>query len=598
MSSIMSMSAAGFADLGGVASFIAHEIDAVAKAGIMSGDGHYFRPGDAMSRAEMAEALVALVGEASDQVSTDSRSGLYTAKGVTSYDEFADVRLSEPAHVSRAVSVAYELGITEGVGDGTMFDPGGDVTRGQMAAFITRALAHTSLRPAGITAQRDGDNIVASVRDANLAPVSNAVVDIFSADNANLSRAFKDDGSCGTAVQPSTGCQIDAQDYATGADGDVSLALPTIILNGVTVWVWTGDIGDKFSSATTDAFELELTEEATPAVGSGLKVTSDLAKHARFAHFGSTVNVTVQLVDADGTATGNDSSKWSVNAAISVHGGPNPGTTILNRQTITVKLDADGAGSFSLTMSDPDARNPNRNAVSFVLSGSGPGPDGDDLDLDGDSVTITGLREDEENQVPGCEALCGSVRFNDASPEVTAVEVDGGGYHTNPGAGTTVANTALVTIYDQYGDPVPGQPVRLSSNSRDENRPGDASTPARSRVTGRNGTVRIGYTHTGDADGHIEKLLAKVGMGTCDQSHVTCSNEVEVFWVADAQVNELRGKFLRADADRNSVVVDTNEADRWRGPTRVVYDSNDQFRIDGQPATIDKFEAELAKLGQ
>ena len=59
------------------------------------------------------------------------------------------------------------------------YEPDGTVNRGQMAAFITRALAHTPVRPAGVTAQFDGADVIVSVRNAQYRPVSRAVVDVF-----------------------------------------------------------------------------------------------------------------------------------------------------------------------------------------------------------------------------------------------------------------------------------------------------------------------------------------------------------------------------------------------------------------------------------
>ncbi len=48
--------------------------------------------------------------------------------------------------MSEAASFAYELGITSGYGDGT-FRPDIPVTRGQMAVFISRTLAHVPNQP-------------------------------------------------------------------------------------------------------------------------------------------------------------------------------------------------------------------------------------------------------------------------------------------------------------------------------------------------------------------------------------------------------------------------------------------------------------------
>ena len=53
-----------------------------------------------------------------------------------------------------AVSALYELGVAKGTGMG-YFSPAASVSRAEMAAFITRALGHTSARPAGVSIQSD-----------------------------------------------------------------------------------------------------------------------------------------------------------------------------------------------------------------------------------------------------------------------------------------------------------------------------------------------------------------------------------------------------------------------------------------------------------
>ena len=80
------------------------------------------------------------------------------------------------------------------------YEPHATVNRGQMAAFITRALAHTQARPEGVTAQFIGpDEVLVSVRDENFAPVSNVVVDLFRIDTNGLDLAFRANGSCNEA---------------------------------------------------------------------------------------------------------------------------------------------------------------------------------------------------------------------------------------------------------------------------------------------------------------------------------------------------------------------------------------------------------------
>ncbi len=582
----MHMSAAGFSDLGSVASWIGHEIDNVVKAGVMSGDNSHFYPDDAMSRVDMAVALVALVDKASTEVSTD-RSGLFRlGTGTTSEapnDSFDDVRMGYPAHIDRAVSVAYELGITSGVGDGTSFDPSGSVTRGQMAAFITRAMDHTGLRPAGVTAQAYGSDIVVSVRDANLAPVTNAAIDGFWVDNAQMSRAFRDDGTCGhvMALELETNvCEIDKDDKATGANGDVSLSGPaTIGDSGVTVWVWSGAAGAKFSSTDTAAFEMELTKEAVPSPGVMVRDSTDLAKDAQKARYGSTVHLNIQLIDAKGAATGVGAGDWSLSVVVKLHAGDDPKMdSVYSQETIELALDASGAASIPLTASDP---NP---------SSAYPATTGSDTSAVSYEITPT-MGEDVQAKIMG------QVFFSDEEPDVTTVSVDVGSYHTDPGPTSGAGVTATVSVLDQYGAAMSGVEVRLSSNQS-----GKSKVPSRERVTGRDGTVRISYTHEGSGMGHAEMLTAKYGTGPCEQDidknpidgGTQPCGRAHVYWVEDAMDGSEMGGLLTIDTDRNAVILnkDTSGANNNVRPVRAIYDSNDQFRdgSDDDAISIDDFE--------
>ena len=620
----MHMSAAGFSDLGSVASWIGHEIDNIVKAGVMSGHNSHFDPDDAMSRVDMAVALVTLVDKASSAVSTDNsgRFMLGTAPNpVTSAnDYFDDVRMGYPAHVDNAVSVAYELGITGGVGDGTSFDPSGSVTRGQMAAFITRAMDHTGLRPAGVTAQSDGSNIVVSVRDANLAPVANAVVDGFYTDNASMSRAFKDDGTCNNVMklEGDKVCEIDSQDRATGANGDVTLSGPAMIgESGVTAWVWTGTSGAMFNSTDTSAFEMELTDEPEPESGTTLSVTSDLAADALLAfdppsrvplaRYGSTVNLNIQLIDNSGTATGIGAENWELSVAVKLHAGPTTSDSVFSQETLKLSLDASGAASVALSANDPNPQSAaaDTSAVSFSITGTkgvNQGISESDVEIAANLHEDDASDDDDGDGAPDDdgEVADGYVQFSDEAPAVTAVAVDAGQYHSNPGPNAGASNTATISVFDQYGASMSGVLVRLSSNEPGV-RDGKSNVPGTSRVTGRDGTVRISYSHTGSDVGHDEMLTAKHGMGVCeDRGGIRPCGRATVYWVTDAMMDN-DGTLLTVDTDRNAVIVDDIVDDmdiELPGvvPVRAIYDSNDQFLLanagdtSGSPVSIDAFE--------
>ena len=65
-----------------------------------------------------------------------------------------------------------------------------------MASFIIRVLAHSNVRPRGLSAQVDGGIITVSVRDTDFAPVVNQAVDAFSTPATQEEKALKADGTC------------------------------------------------------------------------------------------------------------------------------------------------------------------------------------------------------------------------------------------------------------------------------------------------------------------------------------------------------------------------------------------------------------------
>ena len=134
-----------------------------------------FDPYGIVDRTEMALLLTRLLDEAGSVVNFNSNGDvLLDANGDGSQsqpdDYFKDARDLVPVSADAAISAAYELGITTGAdttpASGTAqpgldfyYRPRGSVTRGQMAAFITRTLAHTLDPPQGrkrpVRRQRD-----------------------------------------------------------------------------------------------------------------------------------------------------------------------------------------------------------------------------------------------------------------------------------------------------------------------------------------------------------------------------------------------------------------------------------------------------------
>ncbi|SFL85042.1 S-layer homology domain-containing protein [Salibacterium qingdaonense] len=96
-------------------------IAAVAKAGIMTGSGNTFEPGDSLTRAEMAVVLSNAFGLEGSMEQT-----------------FSDV--SEDFWAADAIETLGAKRITSGREDGS-FGPGEDTTRAQFSVFLSRALS-------------------------------------------------------------------------------------------------------------------------------------------------------------------------------------------------------------------------------------------------------------------------------------------------------------------------------------------------------------------------------------------------------------------------------------------------------------------------
>ena len=475
------------------------------------------------------------------------------------------------------------------------FSPAASVSRGQMAAFITRALAHTTARPAGVTIQSDGPGeVIISVRDANFHPLANAQLDIFSASADRVDEAFKADGSCNeprlTDVAGNADvCEIDGLDAITNLSGDFDPGTITVNVKagGTTVWAWTGERGDKVEDGGEGLASIVLTE-AAPVTASDAKVKTDMAMGVTRVHFGSTVTVTIQLVG--------DASTNRADAVPSPDGGSNSYTVTIRRATDTniaedatpaavddtgasskttqvLKVDATGKATFEITASDPDAtdrNNPNGDAtatpvvpnkidrvrvtyeVAPATTNGGPAVDNDISDTAAGSQTIT---------------------FSDAKAVMTGASVKpAAAFLTRPMSGKA-SNVATVTVVDQYGKPVRNHLVRLSS----EHVPATdrSSTFPVARRTDSSGSVRIGYTYEGA--GSVETITVNTASDATAAATLDpiTGATADFYWAAPAAGPDVAsGTVLAADLDNNTIIVEGTD-----GPQLVLYDDNDQYAV-------------------
>ena len=276
-------------------------------------------------------------------------------------------------------------------------------------------------------------------------------------------------------------------------------------------------------------------------------------------------------------------------------------------------IGSDGSGTFTTTAADPDPDNTGQ--IITVRY----------------TVTVK-VGNADLAAVPSP----GTVVFSDEASEVTYVTVEVGGAQVAPGTSGTAGYAATVTVLDQFGNPFKSAGVILKSNNPtgEDDTTGSTirTTPL---LTGNSGTVRIGYSYSGDAaeetlvamwDGYLPAIhlnddgdtdddgeRAQFGtLGTADDpitGAYTCTEvedvcgDTSVYWVLPAVAqNQGAVTVLSGDADNDQAIVDV-QTDGNVTPTSVNYDSNDFFtvisEVDGldvsTPSTLDDFEAALSK---
>ena len=484
------------------------------------------------------------------------------------WDYFADSRSSQNRVSDSAASALYELGVANGTGMGN-FSPASTVSRGAMAAFITRALAHTTARPEGVTVQElatGGAKV--SVRDDNFRPVANASLDLFSIDTANLNRAFRNDGSCNTGQladasggSGSKKCEIDFIDPVTQVGtGDYDQAI-TAAEGGTTLWVWTGEVGDKVTRDSEGVAMINLTK-SSPTSGAHVKVSTSEPRSISLNRFGSTVTVTVQLVnnaDAEKNAVPSatqlaETYSLSIRECRVTNNAADANAVLTtcsatdseNTDPGSFKLGPTGEATFDVSLADPDAddtgdTNPDTGVVTYVIT------------LPAGITIATG------------SAVSGDVSFSEAASVVTAVTVSTPIDYAMVPASGTAGNTAVVSVTDQYGAGMSGQSVLLS---RSDAGAANSTFPSQGRSTGVDGKVRIGYAHNTTSE--AETITATV---TVDGSPVT--GTATFYWVDDGGTTGSTLAVEAGDLEKNEIVV--ANGDGTFGLIR--YDSNDQFTV-------------------
>ena len=555
-----------------------------------------FAPDEPINRAEMAVYLRNIVRAASPDLFDDDGE----LADIEKLDQFMDARHTTTGATSDAVAAIYELGITSGQ-TATTYNPGGFVRRSNMALFITRTLAHTTLRPAGLTVQQDGAKIVASLRDRTFSPVNDAYVDVFVADIEDADDAFDADGECDTDVVRESpryyhdACEIDVADAQTD-NGDTEIDFSEeLTSDGLVVWVWSGDLRDTADEDGVVETRFNTDDLPPPAASqmtvtySGLRTQPDGETVVMTARKGTKVTVHLQM---QGSYIGEEDELVDVPAP--------SGETEYSLDVETTVPDGDDVDE------DPDLyeRRPARR-IALSVDGSGsfelPVFDISEYDV---TFTLTPVNHDVYAK-PGTE----TVGFRSGDPTATTVVVDPIDVWvqtTERSAGATSRNNVHVMVLDQYGRPMANVNVLLTS-SADGQDPDVWGLVTRSRgYTTRSNGVLIGYNYSGGAV--VERLIAGIdndaedtdGHGALPEDPAHCADPTQdrdnamdvcgtasVYWADEAPDTSQDDTsqddtyaVVHADTDNEKIVVQKGVS----APVVIDYEdanTGDAFYVDG-----------------
>ena len=554
----------GFMDIADLPRQSRDAINQLAEIGITDGKtARTYAPEGVVTRQQMAKFLARFLELAQVGV------GGVDIEDVSPDDELFEDIDNLPRSIYRAITELYELGVVQGTSE-PRFSPSQPVTRAQMALFITRALAHTNARPAGITLQ-PGDStvfaessteIVVSVRDRHQRPVVDGSVDLFHASASE--DPFDNNGRCEEdEVTPEFGdepCEIDRGDEITDSDGNLLYDLQ--IDYDLVLYAWTGDLDDRFDVDRTDYVSVEY-NAVKPAVA--FELTDDMHPAAEKAPFGRRVDFTFQLVDEDGDPVAQE------DVELTVISEERTDERVIRIRTRDHRTDESGRVELYFRIERPRA---SADDITGYLDLDVDHSDGLDV-IDETAVGIldtnTELEWSAEDDVPTSLVL-----------EQTVA------YHTASASGSGARNTVRATLVDQYGDPVRGEKIHFFSNDslglfRDPN----DSTMAQSRYrpnTNRSGQATVRYTRDSINAG-TEEIWA------VSEDDGIESARVNHYWVVRAPARNLVDfTVLIHNEDRDILVIGRT----GEGPYVIAYDDDDdRFNEDTQAESYDSFARNL-----
>ena len=610
---------AGFQDLVGL--FAEKAADCLAHYGITSGVAPgQFSPGDAVPRWQMALFLVRAAGPA----------GIVVPQAID--QGFTDLAGLAPPERD-AINQLAAIGITRGT-KASAFVPYGEVTRRQMALFLSRFLERASLGPGGkkITdvkpddqTLRDLDGLSYEAHEAIRklfemgvtagttartfspdAPVSRAQMAVFLArvlDHTNARPSGLTIQTVSTQVFKNSDLflSISVRDTdhqpVSGRPVDIFTALdPSVALQS------DGTCADQVMPAVGDsACMIDTTDPATDTHGNLLAaVWIESADSLRIwtwtgepdtvfdqdtAKF-RTIDITtrkeaVALEVSDDLPPGVRKVRYGEAVTFTFRLIDGKGGTVARPGfAFTARLEESRTGLPGVTRTtiekETGADGSTRLTHRFV---DPTGEPGDVSRLDLDVQTSGGLRVNDRTTLLMVQN--DGDRLRDRLLEWTdlpATPSDIGILLTKPyrlasDAGGGAANTVRATLVDQYGGPVVGERVIFTSND-------SAGVPQGvRRTTGQGGVAALNY----------QRDSAVSGVETIKVQFEDLSRSIRQYWVTPASVGEIAsGSVLAVQSAERTIIVTVG--------ARIViieYDANDRFSLAERVVSLSDFERAL-----
>ena len=498
----------GFTDISGLSAEIQTAINQIAQAGITVGKtATTFAPDDNVTRAEMAlfiermnTNISAGPGGTSDAerltgVATtyiNSNCDAATGGECTGKYNYTDIDGGAvTVEAANAIKEIFTLGIHDGV-SATTYNPGSDMTRAAMATFLTAALNHSNLRPAGLTIQAasysgagaQNPALHVSHRDASHVPVVGTPVDVFTWNPTGLEgdRAFATaTGYCEDAVVTTgaiTGCYIDVAEPVTDLSGNLtptgastSVASQALSLNGSrTYYAWSGAVATTYDNDVhgTGSLYDDITITATPSAA-GNQCSMDVparaasTTHTHHAKWGAVTTITCQLRSvANSSTAGAVASAGTVvsmnrqRVAANVNGVAS--TAVMEAESVVCLTDAAGTCTFTITGPANPLKAATDNYTDTIVVTAADATIG--------TVGIAPASGFANFMTDGGTTLTTVLDYRSTTSAVDNVTLTQTSSNALVSATSSTVRSITATAYDQYGDGEAGQTINFESMAR------------------------------------------------------------------------------------------------------------------------------------